>query len=222
MIFRTYYSRIALSASLLAKPTISKMSMSDQDLSTGISFPRTLRGLKLFGCGLRQVTVFRFNTYALGIYFDADEAAKSWKSNINNSIGSYSDAEKFVNALSTVTLRLCPVRNTNGTHLRNAFSRLFEEFRNENCDNEEQKEKAKADINEFVTSFPQNLPQGSELLIKLTPETGEIDMEFEGTPIKHFESKWLCSKIAVAYVDPTRNLIPALITQVKEHLIEEI
>ena len=160
---------------------------------------------------MRQVTILRFNTYSLGVYLDKSRIQKA-------SIQKYTRevAESLVDQSEEAIVRLVPARNTNGTHLRNAFTRLLEDVTKSAPEVTPDDKEA---INGFVASFPQVLPQGSELLICCSQKNGNVTVLFQGIELFRTNSKWLSRGLPLLYLDPDRNLIPGLIKQVSDNIL---
>ena len=184
------------------------------DISSGFAFPRTMMNnrFSLFGSGLRQVTILRFNTYAMGIYFDASQVSQLPKMELET----FDECMRFTESLSCALIRITPARNTNGTHMRNAFTKLFNSLKSN--DSEAAIVAQENDIEQFVTCFPQTLPVGSELLIRVEPPQGIVTVLFNGREINSLHSKWLCTRLVSAFLDKQRNMIPKLVDEVHGNL----
>lgn len=114
---------------------------------------------RLLGLGVRQITLFRFNTYTLGLYVTEDDLKAATQQKLDSE-----DAKRdfLLAQCREVTLRLLSARSTNGGHLKNAFTKMLtDRAKSQGVEADEAIDKA---IQEFGASFPKSTMQiGTEI-----------------------------------------------------------
>ncbi|KAL7749926.1 hypothetical protein RI367_004802 [Sorochytrium milnesiophthora] len=153
------------------------------DESTKTLFPTSIRhdnkDYRLLGLGVRQVTLLRISVYVLGLYIPDSTVLRP-------DVTSLAD---LVRSPVPLAIRLEPVRNTTGAHLRDGF-------------------KAMDVINDFKAKFPKGSISKGEVLTLYRNADGQVEIEYQGTSYGTIRSSWLASSLFLAYVREDSPISP--------------
>ncbi|KAF9133413.1 Altered inheritance of mitochondria protein 18 mitochondrial [Mortierella sp. 14UC] len=173
-----------------AKPN----SVIDED--SKVEFPATIPSedgspARLLGLGVRKITFLKVQVYVVGLYAKASDLEDH-----NSRFRALTEVQKFqrTDAASSdaafraivqnpieLVLRIVPVRNTNGPHLRDGFVRnLTHTIKQQNL-NDVENEEAMKGIVEFKNLFPKGkINAGQAMLFRNTRNTWLIESFFLG------------------------------------------
>ncbi|CAG8517807.1 8555_t:CDS:2, partial [Diversispora eburnea] len=100
-----------------------------------------------------------------------------------------------------IALRIEPVRNTNGQHLRDGFTRtLTNRLQNEHHLNEFEIEQILEAIKEFKSKFPKTSIKAGTSMILTKQKDGNLRMEYEGKYYGTIENLWIAKNLFMGYL----------------------
>ncbi|KAF8944024.1 hypothetical protein BGZ47_004752 [Haplosporangium gracile] len=185
------------------------------DEDSKIEFPRTIRSedgspARLLGLGVRKITFLKVQVYALGLYAKASDLDDH-----NSRFRALPEVQKFqrTDAASSDTafraivqnpieliLRIVPVRNTNGPHLRDGFTRNLTEAIKQQSLNDVENEEAMKGIIEFKNLFPKGkINAGQAMLFRKSPD-GSMSIELDGEVLGKTSNTWLIESFFLGYL----------------------
>ena len=192
------YAQQQLKISLETESTI--------DPATRTSFPNMLSirstQHRLLGVGVRRVTFLRFHTYAAGIYTKLNDQK------------TFPSPAALVETSSSLVLRLVPVRNTNGSHLQAAMSRMLQS-KQPTLMQEDPSYKEACD--QFAATFPKtSVSKGTEMLF--VKQGGVLWTYCDGRETGCIDHPVLADTFFSAFVADEPALIPELKQQLEVNL----
>ncbi|PKK71841.1 chalcone isomerase [Rhizophagus irregularis] len=181
---------------------------------------------RLIGLGIRTVSFLKIKVYVIGMYISEDDidVLKNWKVNNECLRESYKenflkltfikgyDKEKFMSendesmTLSILDLpivmaiRIEPVRNTNGHHLRDGFTRAITHRMQDGYMSEEDAENVLKAIKELKAKFPKSVVKAGTALILKKEKNGTLIIEYEGKNMGIVNNIWLTKNIFMSYL----------------------
>ncbi|KAL2919581.1 hypothetical protein HK105_200493 [Polyrhizophydium stewartii] len=189
---------------------------------------------ELVGLGVRQVTLLRVSVYTAALYVDDQvrrrlRASSRWAQEFaaDKLVAGQADARWFAHDLAAadasgvVALRIEPVRNTDGPHLRNGFerflnARLREEIQRGAFGDADQAAFARA-LDEFRALFPAGvIRKGTPLVFARLPG-GRLHVEIEGRPVGVVDSPVLAEWVIEGYLR-TPPISPPLVASAADGL----
>ncbi|RHZ89450.1 hypothetical protein Glove_14g57 [Diversispora epigaea] len=166
---------------------------------------------RLVGLGIRTVSFLKLRVYIIGMYISKDdiELLRNWNgwnkekflsadndNNDNNSL-----AYELLSQPVVIALRIEPVRNTNGQHLRDGFTRtLTNRLQNEHHLNESEIEQILEAIKEFKSKFPKTSIKAGTSMILTKQKDGNLRMEYEGKLYGMIENSWISKNLFMGYL----------------------
>ncbi|KAF9290353.1 hypothetical protein BGZ68_007263 [Mortierella alpina] len=185
----------------------------DPDSKT--AFPLTIPSedgspARLLGLGVRKITFLKVQVYVVGLYAKASD-----QDDHNSRFRALPEVQKFqrtdkassdtaframVQNPIELILRIAPVKNTNGPHLRDGFTRSLTQAAKEQKLSEPDNEEAMEGIMEFKNMFPKGkINVGQALLFRKSPDgtmTVQLDDEVVGT----VRNKWVIENFFLGYL----------------------
>ncbi|CAO3568158.1 unnamed protein product [Mortierella alpina] len=185
----------------------------DPDSKT--AFPLTIPSedgspARLLGLGVRKITFLKVQVYVVGLYAKASDLDDH-----NSRFRALPEVQKFqrtdkassdtaframVQNPIELILRIAPVKNTNGPHLRDGFTRSLTQAAKEQKLSEPDNEEAMEGIMEFKNMFPKGkINVGQALLFRKSPDgtmTVQLDDEVVGT----VRNKWVIENFFLGYL----------------------
>ncbi|KAG9068099.1 hypothetical protein KI688_011691 [Linnemannia hyalina] len=185
------------------------------DEDSKLEFPRTILSedgspARLLGLGVRKITFLKVQVYVVGLYAKASDLDDH-----NSRFRALPEVQKFqrTDAISSdaafraivqnpieLVLRIAPVRNTNGPHLRDGFTRnLTQALKRQNL-NDIENEEAMKGIIEFKNLFPKGkILAGQALLFRKSPD-GSMSVELDGEVLGETRNTWLIESFFLGYL----------------------
>ncbi|KAF9294557.1 chalcone-flavanone isomerase-domain-containing protein [Linnemannia elongata] len=185
------------------------------DEDSKVEFPRTIPSedgspARLLGLGVRKITFLKVQVYVVGLY-----AKESDLDDHNSRFRALPEVQKFQRTDSAssdtafraivqnpieLVLRIAPVRNTNGPHLRDGFTRnLTQAIKHQNL-NDIENEEAMKGIIEFKNLFPKGKIQaGQAMLFRKSPD-GSMSIELDGEVLGTTRNSWLIETFFLGYL----------------------
>jgi len=188
---------------------------------TSISFPTFLAHNEttktLVGIGLRRISFLKVGVYVIGLYMSESDVKSlknvdSWKAYDKNA---FIREETLVNELLSqpvdITVRIEPIRTTNGAHLRDGFTRsLLQRMRDQSKDlSEDDEREILVAIKDFKSRFPHSVVKPGSAFLFTKLRDGRLKMEFEGEDLGVINSKWLAVNFLMTYLTSDKPVSPA-------------
>jgi hypothetical protein len=185
------------------------------DPDSKVAFPLTITSedgspARLLGLGVRKITFLKVQVYVVGLYAKASD-----QDDHNSRFRALPEVQKFqrtdkassdtaframVQTPIELILRIAPVKNTNGPHLRDGFTRSLTQAAKEQKLSEPDNEEAMDGIMEFKNIFPKGkINVGQALLFRKSPDgtmTVQLDDEVVGT----VRNKWVIENFFLGYL----------------------
>ncbi|KAF9957536.1 hypothetical protein BGZ70_009485 [Mortierella alpina] len=175
------------------------------DPDSKVAFPLTIPSedgspARLLGLGVRKITFLKVQVYVVGLYAKASD-----QDDHNSRFRALPEVQKFQRtdkASSDTAFRamIAPVKNTNGPHLRDGFTRSLTQAAKEQKLSEPDNEEAMEGIMEFKNMFPKGkINVGQALLFRKSPDgtmTVQLDDEVVGT----VRNKWVIENFFLGYL----------------------
>ncbi|TPX54951.1 chalcone isomerase [Powellomyces hirtus] len=197
---------------VLEEPVSKKPVPAKLELSYGS--PLRSHSFRLVGLGVRQVTFLNVSVYTIGFYLDADvmnrlRQSSDWKAGYKPE-----DMEKYVEKLvrgkGDISVRVEPVRNTDGPHLRNGFMRILTKQMGQENLTEDEKTKVLAAMDEFRSAFPTGKVAKGEVFILTKTDDGVLRMEHEGVEKAYIKNRWIAERLMEGYLREQKSIAPKL------------
>lgn len=168
----------------------------------GIVFPGTIeapsgKSLQLVAVGTRQMSVFKFGLYSIGLYLEPNgiKAISTGPSRptVNEAVKTVLDGQY------EWSLRIVPLRNGSMAHLRDALVRRFKASASTPND---------AEIASFASHLPNNpLQKGSQVFFHWSIGDGLLIKHAEADLGLH-RGEWTCKQLLRIYTDETASTVP--------------
>ncbi|KAG0273391.1 hypothetical protein BGZ95_010797 [Linnemannia exigua] len=204
-----------LSQSLVESESQAKPDAVVIDEDSKVAFPLTIPSedgspARLLGLGVRKITFLKVQVYVAGLYAKASDLDDH-----NSRFRALPEVQKFqrTDAASSDTafraivqnpielvLRIVPVRNTNGPHLRDGFTRNLTQAAKQQKLNDIENEDAMKGIIEFKNLFPKGkINAGQAMLFKKSPD-GSMSIELDGEVLGSTRNTWLIESFFLGYL----------------------
>ncbi|KAF9974846.1 hypothetical protein BGZ73_001661 [Actinomortierella ambigua] len=193
------------------------------DPDSKLEIPRTIPAedgspARLLGFGVRKITFLQVQVYVVGLYAkvtDLDdhnsrfrtipEIQKFQKDDHQSADDAY---RAMVLAPVELVLRIAPVRNTNGPHLRDGFTRALTQSAKDQKLNSVDNEEAMDGIMEFKNLFPKGkINVGSALLFRKHAD-GIMTIEFDGETLGTIKNAWVIENFFMGYLQSKKPISP--------------
>ncbi|KAF9080894.1 hypothetical protein BGX29_009158 [Mortierella sp. GBA35] len=202
-------SRSLVESESQVKPSI----VIDEDSKT--EFPLTITSedgspARLLGLGVRKITFLKVQVYVVGLYAKASDLDDH-----NSRFRALPEVQKFqrTDAASSDTafraivenpieliLRIVPVKNTNGPHLRDGFTRNLTQTMKHQKLNDVENEEAMKGLIEFKNLFPKGkINAGQAMLFRKSPD-GSMTIELDGEVLGSTRNQWLIETFFLGYL----------------------
>ncbi|KAG0011996.1 hypothetical protein BGZ80_000282, partial [Entomortierella chlamydospora] len=165
---------------------------------------------RLLGHGVRKITFLKVQVYVVGLY-----AKESDLDDHNSRFRALPEVQKFQRTDDTMAdaafravvqspieliLRIVPVRNTNGPHLRDGFTRNLTQAAKEQKLNEPDNEEAMEGIMEFKALFPKgNINANQPMTFRKSPD-GSMTILLDGEVLGTLRNKWVIENFFLGYL----------------------
>ncbi|KAK3845116.1 MAG: chalcone isomerase [Linnemannia gamsii] len=185
------------------------------DEDSKVEFPMTIPSedgspARLLGFGVRKITFLKVQVYVVGLYAKASDLEDH-----NSRFRALPEVQKFqrTDAVSSdnafraivqnpieLVLRIVPVRNTNGPHLRDGFTRNLTQAAKQQNLNDIDNEEAMKGIIEFKNLFPKGkINAGQAMLFRKSPD-GSMSIELDGEVLGTTRNTWLIESFFLGYL----------------------
>ncbi|KAG0242537.1 hypothetical protein BGW41_003895 [Actinomortierella wolfii] len=193
------------------------------DPDSKLEIPRTIPAedgspARLLGLGVRKITFLQVQVYVVGLYVKASDLDDH-----NSRFRTIPEIQKFqkddnqsadeayramVRAPVELVLRIAPVRNTNGPHLRDGFTRSLTQAAKDQKLNTVDNEEAMDGIMEFKNLFPKGkINVGSALLFRKHAD-GIMTIEFDGETLGIIKNEWVIENFFMGYLQSKKPISP--------------
>ncbi|KAG0267430.1 hypothetical protein BG011_005715 [Mortierella polycephala] len=165
---------------------------------------------RLLGLGVRRITFLKVQVYVVGLY-----AKESDLDDHNSRFRAMPEVQKFqrtekasadiaframVQTPIELILRIAPVRNTNGPHLRDGFTRSLTQAAKEQKLSEPDNEEAMQGILEFKNLFPKGkVDAGQALLFRKSPD-GSLTVQLDNEVLGTTRNQWVIETFFFSYL----------------------
>ncbi|CAG8715457.1 13459_t:CDS:2, partial [Gigaspora margarita] len=160
---------------------------------------------KLVGLGIRTVSFLKMKVYVIAMYIGENdiEILKKWKGYDKVKFLSSTDesvASGLLDQPVDLAIRIEPVRNTNGQHLRDGFVRALTNRMQNGHLNDDDAEDVLEALKEFKAQFPKSLVKTGTAMILTKQRDGYLRIEYEGAYIGVVKNKWLTKNLFMGYL----------------------
>jgi len=160
---------------------------------------------RLIGLGIRTVSFLKIKVYVVGMYISEDDidVLKNWKRYDKEKFMSENDESMALSILDlpiVMAIRIEPVRNTNGHHLRDGFTRAITHRMQDGFMSEEDAENVLKSIKELKAKFPKSVVKAGTALILKKEKNGTLIIEYEGKNMGIVNNIWLTKNIFMSYL----------------------
>ncbi|CAG8748135.1 10034_t:CDS:2 [Gigaspora rosea] len=160
---------------------------------------------KLVGLGIRTVSFLKMKVYVIAMYIGENdiEILKKWKGYDKAKFLSSTDESVTSDLLDQpvdLAIRIEPVRNTNGQHLRDGFVRALTNRMQNGHLNDDDAEDVLEALKEFKAQFPKSLVKTGTAMILTKQRDGYLRIEYEGAYIGAVKNKWLTKNLFMGYL----------------------
>ncbi|KAG0205211.1 hypothetical protein BGX28_003148 [Mortierella sp. GBA30] len=191
----------------------------DPDSKT--AFPLTIPSedgspARLLGFGVRKITFLKVQVYVVGLYAkvsDLDDHNSRFRAlpevqkfQRTDNISADTAFRAMVQTPIELILRIVPVKNTNGPHLRDGFTRSLTQAAKDQKLNEPDNEEAMEGIMEFKNMFPKGkINAGQALLFKKSPD-GTMTVQLDGEDVGTVRNKWVIENFFLGYLNAEKPI----------------
>ncbi|XJO71037.1 hypothetical protein BDV3_000623 [Batrachochytrium dendrobatidis] len=188
------------------------------------------KDFQLLGLGVRQVTLLYLAVYTAAIYVDDSltqriSRSTRWTQEFaqDKLVQNTSDSKWFVSDLvnghpGEISLRIDPVRNTNGPHLRNGFVRFLTERQRQETLKGTLDEKESAaftkSLDDLRALFPSGAIMKGQVLVFTKLSDGRLHVSFNGREMGSVNSPLLSKWVMEGYLRSDPVISPSLIASV--------
>ncbi|RIA93233.1 chalcone-flavanone isomerase-domain-containing protein [Glomus cerebriforme] len=160
---------------------------------------------RLIGLGIRTVSFLKIKVYVVGMYISENDidVLRKWNGYEKDKFMSEKDESMALSILDlpiVMTIRIEPVRNTNGHHLRDGFSRAITHRMQDGHMSEEDAEDVLKAIKELKAYFPKSVVKAGTALILTKERNGTLNIEYEGKVMGTVNNMWLTKNIFMSYL----------------------
>lgn len=165
---------------------------------------------RLLGLGVRTLTFLKVQVYSAGLYLKASDLDDH-----NSRFRALTEVQKFqrTDQLSADTafralvqnpiemiLRIQPVRNTNGPHLRDGFTKTLTQAAKNQKLSETENEEAMEGILEFKNVFPKGKINANQALTFHKSADGSMKISLDGEELGTIRNRWLIETFFFGYL----------------------
>ncbi|KAJ3089663.1 hypothetical protein HK102_005808 [Quaeritorhiza haematococci] len=171
---------------------------------------------EIVGLGARQVTFLNVSVYVLGLYIEKEALRKLQSSPLSSKYSTidflnWADDGLLVKGIVRrpdveLSLRIEPVRNTNGAHLRGGFMRFLQKryAKEEKSLTPEERKDIVSNISEFNAKFPMGVVRTGESLVFTKLRNGHLRLELNGDEVMRIPCQWISERFMEYYLDKER------------------
>ncbi|KAG0308988.1 hypothetical protein BGZ98_005850 [Dissophora globulifera] len=180
-----------------------------------VAFPRTIPSedgspARLLGLGVRKITFLKVQVYVVGLYAKASDLDDH-----NSRFRALPEVQKFqrtdqasadtafravIQTPIELILRIVPVRNTNGPHLRDGFTKSLVEAAKRQKLSEPENEEAMDGINEFKNLLPKGKISSSQALLFRKSPDGSMKVQLDDEELGTTRNRWVIETFFSAYL----------------------
>ncbi|KAF9345552.1 Altered inheritance of mitochondria protein 18 mitochondrial [Mortierella sp. AD094] len=191
------------------------------DPDSKVGFPLTIRSedgspARLLGLGVRKITFLKVQVYVVGLY-----AKESDLDDHNSRFRALPEVQKFqqtdqlmadaaframVQTPIELILRIVPVRNTNGPHLRDGFTRSLTQSAKEQKLSEPENEEAMEGIMEFKALFPKGKINANQALVFRKSPDGSMTILLDNEVLGTLRNKWVIENFFLGYLNGNKPI----------------
>ncbi|KAF9117032.1 hypothetical protein BGX27_005582 [Mortierella sp. AM989] len=185
------------------------------DPDSKVAFPLYIRSengspARLLGLGVRKITFLKVQVYVVGLYLKESDLDDH-----NSRFRALPEVQKFqrTDQLSADTaframvqtpieliLRIVPVRNTNGPHLRDGFTRSLTQAAKEQKLSEPDNEEAMDGIMEFKALFPKGKINSDQALLFRKSPDGSMTVTLDNEVLGTIRNRWVIENFFLGYL----------------------
>ncbi|KAI8353722.1 chalcone isomerase [Mortierella sp. GBAus27b] len=171
---------------------------------------------RLLGLGVRKITFLKVQVYVVGLYLkvsDLDDHDSRFRAmpevqkfQRTDQASADTTFRAIVQTPIELILRIQPVRNTNGPHLRDGFTRNLTQAAKEQKLSEVENEEAMQGIMEFKNLFPKgNISTNQALLFRKSPD-GTLTVQLDGEELGTTRNTWVIENFFFGYLQGNRPI----------------
>ncbi|KAF9428119.1 hypothetical protein BGZ76_002058 [Entomortierella beljakovae] len=185
----------------------------DSDSKT--EFPLYIRSedgspARLLGLGVRKITFLKVQVYVVGLYLkESDLNDHNSRFRILPEVQKFQQHDRVSSDIAyramiqtpiEMVLRIVPVRNTNGPHLRDGFTRNLTQAAKEQKLSEPENEDAMDGIMEFKALFPKgSINTGQAMIFRKLPN-GTMTISLDDDILGTVQNTWLIENFFLGYL----------------------
>ncbi|KAF9153800.1 hypothetical protein DFQ26_000441 [Actinomortierella ambigua] len=193
------------------------------DPDSKLAVPRTILAedgspARLLGLGVRKITFLQVQVYVVGLYAKVTDLDDH-----NSRLRTIPEIQKFqrddrqsadeayramVRAPVELVLRIAPVRNTNGPHLRDGFTRALTQAAKDQKLESVENEDAIDGIMEFKNLFPKGKVDVGSALVFRKHADGIMTIEFDGETLGTVKNEWVIENFFMGYLQSKKPMSP--------------
>ncbi|KAG0341111.1 hypothetical protein BG004_006149 [Podila humilis] len=193
------------------------------DPDSKVVFPLTIPSqdgspARLLGLGIRRITFLKVQVYVVGLYAKASDLddhnsrfralPEVQKFQRHDDVSADTAFKAMVQTPIELILRIAPVKNTNGPHLRDGFTRNLTEVAKKQNLNEPDLEEAMQGILEFKNLFPKGkINVGQALYFHKSPN-GSMTIKLDGEELGTTSNQWLIETFFFGYLQSKNPISP--------------
>ncbi|KAF8981919.1 Altered inheritance of mitochondria protein 18 mitochondrial [Entomortierella lignicola] len=185
------------------------------DPDSKAAFPVIIRSedgspARLLGLGVRKITFLQVQVYVIGLYLkesDLDDHNSRFRAlpeiqkfQRTDKISSDTAFRAVVLTPIELIMRIVPVRNTNGPHLRDGFTKNLTQAAKEQQLSEPDNEEAMEGIMEFKALFPKGKINSNQALIFRKSPNGTMTVQLDDEVLGTIKNKWLIENFFLGYL----------------------
>ncbi|KAJ3173387.1 hypothetical protein HDU87_007656 [Geranomyces variabilis] len=174
----------------------------------------------LLGLGVRQVTFLNISVYTVGFYLDSrsmDALRKRAATFAPFTSAPEKKLEDVVEPLirgdaAEVSVRVVPVRDTDGPHLRNGFMRILTaRMGHESATLSETDRQAILEaMDVFRAAFPTGQVKKGEEFVLTKTAGGALRLQHKGVEIAYVRNRWVAERLMEGYLREKKAIAPKL------------
>ncbi|KAG0361158.1 chalcone-flavanone isomerase-domain-containing protein [Gamsiella multidivaricata] len=165
---------------------------------------------RLLGLGVRKITFLKVQVYTVGLY-----AKESDLDDHNSRFRALPEVQKFqrtdhmsadtaframVQTPIELILRIAPVKNTNGPHLRDGFTKSLMQAVKEQKLSEPDNEEAMEGIMEFKNLFPKGKINTNQALVFRKSPDGSMKVQLDNEDLGTIRNRWVIENFFLGYL----------------------
>ncbi|ORZ26316.1 chalcone isomerase [Lobosporangium transversale] len=193
-------------------PTTSKTVI---DPDSKAAFPRHIRSedgspARLLGLGVRKITFLRVQVYVVGLYMkesDLDDHNSRFRAmpevqkfQRTDQMSADTAFKAIVQTPIELILRIAPVKETNGPHLRDGFTRNLTQAAKTQKLSEPDNEEAMEGIMQFKNLFPKGKISTNQALIFRKSPDGSMTIQLDDEVLGTTRNRWVIENFFLGYL----------------------